>query len=792
MRLDPLAAAAAVLGTVLTLQAEHVPEWSAMAVAVVLAVACAWLLQTRFHQLPRMSSLARFALWVSIAGAVCAMHIRVAVLDSPWVGHAADPNSSETPHASAAPVELLATIQVVGLPKIEDDRLRFDARLLSVDSPQANPARWEGRRLRLSWYSAQAPSLLPGERLQAELRLRRPHAQVNPGSFDFERYALQSGLSAVGYVRALRQRLPDAGAASVDRLRWRLAERIDQLAPAGSARFIRALSLGDTRALGEADWALLRKTGLSHLMAISGLHVGLLAALGALLMRGLTTLGGFWRHLPRPLWCALGALSLALPYVFLAGFGLPARRALLMLVVLLLAILGRRRLHPLQGLALAALAVVLLDPLALLGAGFWMSFVGVLWLSLCLPETGESPWRWAGSLLRAQWILGLGLLPLGVLFFAQTSWIGALLNVIAVPVIGFLVVPLALLGTACSSIPVLAGPILALAHWLIDALWALASWSAELPGAASSWPEPSVFSLLLAGLGVLLLLMPWRFPGRWVAPLLLLPLAWPRLETLPAGAVRIQVLDVGQGLAVWIETRQHSLLYDTGPAFRHGGDAGEQTIIPALLAQQKGAPQWLLLSHGDLDHAGGLPSLFDHFGPIPGFSGEPNRLGMRAACAAGMRWRWDGVDFAVLHPPRYFPELGNDSSCVLRVSSGPHGLLIPGDISADVEQRLLNRQPESLASDVLLLAHHGSKHSNQSAFLDAVRPRLAIVSAGADNPFGHPSADLLRQLKRRGIRVLATASSGAISISWAPDHALQWQQARKQAPYFWRTPAVDQ
>lgn len=672
--------------------------------------------------------------------------------------------------------DLAAHAQVLGLPVAEGRRLRMDLRLLAVpDAPAL-----AGRRVRVARYGA-GPPMDPGSRWELTLRLKRPRGLANPGGFDFERFALERRIVATGYIRG-RPVARSAGG-GVDQLRAAVSAQIAALrGPDSAARFLQALAVADTRQLSDADWAQLRATGVTHLIAISGLHVALVAGFGALLARvAYRVLPRLGLHLPLPQGAALAALLAASGYTALAGFGLPTLRTLAMIAAALLAVLLRRATGPWQALALALLAILAIDPLAALGAGFWLSFLGVAWLLWCLPRSllrGRTLLRELGL---AQWVMTLGLLPLGVWFFGQASLAGPLANLVAVPWVSFVVVPATLLATLLHPVPALASVPLAAGDHAMRALLWLLEWLAARPWAIAWLPQPSVPALLMASLGALWLLLPRGVPGRPLALLLLLPLVWPVRVAPPDGEARVTVLDVGQGLAVLVQTRGHALLYDAGPS-RGGLDLGDAVVVPALRAMGVQRLDALVVSHGDNDHAGGADAVIRAYRPARVLSGEPERLGQGRRCTAGDHWHWDGVGFALLHPPPHFPELGNESSCVLRIRTAARTLLLAGDVSEVIETRL---PASELAADVVLAPHHGSRSSSSVGFVSAVGASLALVSAAHRSHFGHPAPEVVARYLASGAYVANTADMGALTI--ALDHDLPVARGfRQQRPRYWR------
>jgi competence protein ComEC len=683
--------------------------------------------------------------------------------------------------------DLVVEGRIVGLPQAEVRRTRFD--FIADACPGARTPGC-GRRLQLAWYDdfgATAPGprtrLRAGARWHLVVRLRAPRGLANPGGFDSERHALSRRVAATGYVRGAALARPLAPASGVDGWRERMSARIAAQAPAGSQRFLRALALGDTGGLDDPDWNTLRAAGLTHLIAISGFHVGLVAGFGALLVAGLwrllPRLGRWW---PRSMAAGVAALLCAAGYAALSGFSLPTVRTLLMIAVVALARCGRRPASATRSLALAVIAVLLVDPLSPLAAGFWLSFAGVGWLLWCLPRSDAPLLR---QFLSAQGVATLGLLPLTVVMFGQASLAGPLANLLAIPWWSLVVVPLALLGTGLEALHAGWG---GWAWWLAGHAfapsWELFAWMARSRFALWWLAEGAWYALPLAVLGAFWLLLPRGVPGKALAVLLWLPLLWPDSGRPAVGEATLTVLDVGQGLSVLVRTHDHALLFDTGPAVADGFDAGERVVVPALHALGVAKLDRVMVSHGDADHAGGLGAVLlgmpvlEVLGP----AGAP--VPLQTACRAGQAWHWDQVRFEVLHPARGFPYLGNEASCVLRVETATGAALLTGDIGQVIERGLLARQPRKLRAQVVLAPHHGSDESSDPGFVHATGARLALVSAGYGNRFGHPRAQIVRRWQRAGAEVLDTADAGALTV-WLGQDGMAVRERRRWKPRLW-------
>ena len=677
--------------------------------------------------------------------------------------------------------------RIVELPLHEPRRTRFE---FMVDGDAAQLPALRDRRLRLAWYDDDPKArvgLVADSRWRLPVQLRAPQALRNPGGNDGEKQAMAARIAATGYVLepALAQRLaPPVG---IEAWRERMSGRIAAAVAASSSRFVRALALGDTRSLTDDDWPRLRAAGLTHLIAISGFHVGLVAGFFALLAAAVWwLLPGLCRHVPRPFAAGFGAVAGAFAYAAMTGFALPTLRTAVMIAVLVAARCLRRRQRLADTLALGCIVLLLLDPLAILGAGFWLSFAGVAWMLWCLPvEKGPRRWAMLHDFVAAQAVATLGLLPLTVTLFGQASFAGPFANLAAVPWWSLAVIPLALFGLLADSLHAGFGDVpWRAAAWCFDALWPLLSRIADSRLAMAWLPEPRWFALPLALLAVFWLLLPRGVPGKPLALLLWLPLLFPARDLPAHGEAELVAIDVGQGLSVLVRTAHHNLLYDMGPAMEDGFDAGERAVMPALHALGVRRLDAAILSHGDNDHAGGWAAVDKAF-PVEALlapAGSP-APGI-ADCVAGQSWEWDGVRFRVLHPAQGFPYLGNEASCVVRVETRHGNALLTGDIGHYVERAMLHRESGRMRNEVVIVAHHGSAGSSDPAFVAATGARLAVVSSGAGNRFGHPRADVVRRWCGAGAEVVDTSRAGAVRV-WLGRNGLRLDERRASRPRSW-------
>ncbi|MGS1013259.1 DNA internalization-related competence protein ComEC/Rec2 [Rhodanobacter sp. UC4450_H17] len=684
--------------------------------------------------------------------------------------------------------DVLVVGSLDGLPLARTDASRFTLRVESAQL-DGRPLALRGL-LTVSWYEG-APPLAPCTRWRLLLRLKRPRALLDPGSTDSERSALERGIVATGYVREDEgnRRLPGPRWC-VDGTRAAIARGIAaRVHDPHDAALLRAFAVGDTRGLGQQDWAVARANGVSHLIAISGFHVGVAAVFGVWLA---WLVYAWWPpaalRLPRPQAQAAAALLFAVVYSALAGFGLPTVRTLLMIAVVALARCSRRGSSGAQSLALAMIAILLADPLAVLAPGFWLSFVGVAFLILCLQAQGRG-WRaFLHELSAGQLLMTVALLPLTLWFFGQASLVGALSNLVAVPVVSFVIVPCALFGMLLLLLcPPLAAPVLWLAARIVHAQWWLFERMATWPGAHWYLPAVQLHALLLAVVGALWMFMPRGVPLRWLGAVLFLPLLLPPRSTPADGAFRLWVLDVGQGLAVLVRTHDHLLVYDTGARYPSGFDLGEAVVLPSIHALGLSRVDMLMISHGDNDHAGGAQTVAEAFPQARRLAGEPARMRVpMQQCAAGQAWQWDGVRFRVLSPAPGGGDRDNDSSCVLLVEGRGGRVLLPGDISSKAEPAVAAAVGTG-PPPVLVVPHHGSKTSSGAAFIAALRPSLALVSAGWRNRFGHPRAEVLARYAEAGVPLFNTAVEGAVEVEFPADGTPRRQPGwRRQQPRYWR------
>lgn len=624
-------------------------------------------------------------------------------------------------------------------------------------------------KARLGWYETRF-SPAAGERWRLAVRLKRPHGFANPGGFDYERWLFQQRIRATGYVREdNRNRRLSAGQAGLvamarEHLRTVTAE---MQARHPAMALVRALAIGDRSAISSSDWDIMRRTGTSHLMAISGLHISLVAGMFFWLGRLLwSRTGRLAELLAARKFAALLAIAAALFYVVLSGFGIPARRALVMVSVVMLAVVFNRRTTLAAALGLAAIVTLLVDPLSVLSAGWWLSFWAVALIGY-LVAGRQGRRGFGGSWLYMHLYLAIGMLPLLLVFFQSASLVAPLANLVAVPSVSLLVVPLSLLGSVVLFLHADTGGILlAAAATLLELLWHWLDWLAS--GRFAAWQQqPFLWTLLPGVLGLALLLSPRGIPGRWLGVLLLLPVFAVQPDKPADAEVLMTLLDVGQGLAAVVETRNHVLVYDTGPRFSEAFDTGAAVVIPFLRSRGIRRVDTLLVSHGDTDHIGGADSLLSAYRPALALSSVPGKISLPGAghCLSGQHWEWDGVVFRMLHPDTAAALAGNNTSCVLKITT-PAGrsILLTGDIERSAEYQLLREQAAELQSDILVVPHHGSSTSSSPEFVKQVAPLLALFPAGYLNRYRFPKPDVVGRYAGSGARCYQTGETGAIRI----------------------------
>ncbi len=672
--------------------------------------------------------------------------------------------------------------------------LHVDAAELVADGESVNLS-----RLRLTWYEDR-PQIEPAMRLELIARLKQPRGLRNPGGFDYERWLYLSGYSATGYVRSGKVSSASSGELAPRWLRVRAAIESRIYAAAESpdaAALLSALVIGNRTGFSEEMWSSFRRTGTSHLVAISGLHIGLVATLvfvlvGAAVRRAGHVISAYDIEIAATM-SAIAALS----YAALAGFALPTQRALTMCLLALIVLARRCYTSAPTGFSTALIAVILIDPLATLTASLWMSFAAVAVLLVVVsahrrmassvPVAYRQWLRRLRDLLVIQTLLTMALAPFVLGFFTEFSAIALAVNLIAIPVFSFFLVPATLVAVLVTVL--LPGLSVGISLMALAAGWALdlLRWCAEIPWATFGPISAGVSSVALAALGVGLAL-PWHeFPGRRLGWLAIAPLLFPFADVPDEGELNLIVLDVGHGLAVIAETKAHRLLYDAGAYSRSGFDTGERVVLPVLRKRPHPGLDRLIVSHADIDHLGGAPAVLAAYpnahvtrGPdVEGLSGE--------VCADGQSWIWDSVKFEILHPSPGFEGTGNDGSCVLKIVAGHQSALLTGDIELRAERTLYTRH--DLRAEVVVVPHHGSATSSSEEFVDRVAPEVAVVSAGYRNRWGFPRAEVRRRWAGAGAQLLVTGDAGAIEVTFSSG-GLTVSRERDTKPRYWQAQAL--
>jgi len=680
--------------------------------------------------------------------------------------------------------DIVVTGVIANIPKRDGNRINFEFK------PDISFADTLPKKLRLNWYKPLPSQFNADEYWQLTVRLKQIHSMSNPGSFDYESWLFQRHIGATGYVRTDKNnyRLSPAPHYSINNIRQSLLNKLQQyLNSSHQLGLIEGLTTGVRDKISRQQWQTLRASGTSHLLAISGLHIGLAATIGFFCFRWLWSLRSKnLLLLPASEFAAIGGFLVALFYASLAGFSIPTQRALFMVATVMVAVLIRRPIAPSSLLAFSMLIILLWDPFAVLSAGFWLSFSAVALILFISQNRLPFPrWQW----LKIHTFIAFGLTPLLLLFFLQTSLISPIANLIAIPFISLIIVPILLL--ACLMLWLyepLAALLLHLADKLLSLFWPLLDTLAALPFSHWSISPLPFYYYLTIGISSLLLISPRGFPAKWLGLVGLLPLFLFNPARPKNGEFWFTLLDVGQGLAAVVQTHSHALVFDTGPKFSDSFNTGTAIVQPFLHYQGIKRINTLIVSHGDNDHIGGARPLIKVIPVDQILSSVPNRLPNAQHCYSGQSWQWDDVDFKLFNPDKQDVGSENNLSCVLKISNTIGSVLLTGDIEQATEKRLIQRYGEKLQSTLLVAPHHGSKTSSSINFIQTVKPKIVLFPVGYHNRYHFPNKDIVARYAHNGISSLASDEQGAISVKFSHNlvsKPIAWRQKYKR---IWTTP----
>ncbi len=680
--------------------------------------------------------------------------------------------------------DITLVAKVISLPKQRRQDISFRVRVIEQNlSPDLTDL--PGNRLQLSCYRCPF-NIEPAQTWRFTVRLKQPHGYASPGAFDYEKYLFRHRLVAKGYVRLKgeNQRLKSN---RFDINLWRLSIKRKLASTLGMEAndtgdgysTMVALAVGDKSGFSQSQRIALQVSGLSHLFAISGLHIGLIFAVTMMLFKWLSNgVARLFEFIPRPFLCLLPAMGCAVLYAALAGFSVSTQRALIMLCVFVVCRLMVRDVSLFKVLLIAICILLQIDPFSILDAGFWLSCGAVLVICLAAADDAEL------SLIKLQPILWLGMMPLTILFFSQLSWLSPLLNFVAVPVFCAVLIPLTLVSTLINQIGlvVLAKPLLLGLNWAFDGIFSILEFLVAQPYAKTDVPEFEFLHgvIFVICMGLYVYRKPW-WHIAWC--LFLVSLLVSSFASAKPEHLKITLLDVGQGLAMVIQTSSGITVYDTGPRYASGFTAAGAVLLPYLRSQGIKAVDRLIISHADNDHFGGYDAVVDAFPVKQVLTSRIDKLPDAKECIAGQSWGEGDTEFSILSPQSNTPHGSNNRSCVLKLRHQSTTVLITGDIEKQVERFLLKKRIE-LTADILLVPHQGSKTSSTERFIDAVQPSLALVAAGYLNHYRHPHRSVSQRYADRGIELLSTASSGTIEIDIDTD-GFEVAEYRQQNRRFW-------
>ncbi len=702
--------------------------------------------------------------------------------------------------------DVLATMEIISLPEVGDRSTRFHAQVSLIDTSSID---WSGKVL-LSWYHA--PELHVGQQWQLTLRLRRPRGLANAQGFDYQAWLLSQNLMATGYVRQKPRQIELIGLALnrsllvFEKLREKFYRDLFKGSELTSSALMQALLIGSKSKISSEQWQTLQATGTVHLMAISGLHVGFIAAFGFLfgrmLARMLALISGsrpFTNWIPSVI-----CLIFALFYAGIAGFSLPTLRALIFVCLFNLAFLLGRRINPFVALMTCAILICVIDPFAFLSPGFYLSFLAVVVLFYCF--CGRQPIRHTHMIRfvdfsKTQILLFIGLFIPLCLLGLPVSLVGLIANSVAIPLVTFIVVPCLFLVAFISNFGAWLFPLAKLLlhstdrllEWLYDFLFFISQ--VTFSDMRIYIGEPFLIAVLL--ITVLILLSPRELAWKTlIIPLfLLLALSEPRTKQ----GLQLHALDVGQGLAIYLEWEEGNLLYDTGARFSENFDVGSRVILPWLHTRGTLSLDYVIVSHSDNDHAGGLEGVLSQI-PVNNLLLGPSLKKRSVAkpensienCFSGWHKTLGSMKLKVIWPQKeaWDKKNTNNSSCVVLAEYQKVKILFSGDIEKEVERILLKEGVLPKKIDILIAPHHGSQSSSTRDFIEHLQPKAVIFSSGYANRYHHPHQRVVERYRTLDAKLFRTDLQGAVSFHLDSQGRESWFMQRTHAKRPWYEPEL--
>ncbi|MGE3920765.1 MAG: DNA internalization-related competence protein ComEC/Rec2 [Gammaproteobacteria bacterium] len=662
------------------------------------------------------------------------------------------------------PIYMIGTIS--SIPIKTNFGIRFDFKTQDYD----------GLKVRLTWPHHSSKQFKVGQQWKLLVKLKRIHGFLNPGGDDYEKMLFMENIQATGFVLKASNISNHHPIMNLSYLRQSIATNIQrELLENPFVGIIAALAVGERSHITPEQWRVFSATGTNHLVVIAGLHIGICTIFTYFIF------AWAWRRsailplmIPTPIVATIASLIVAFIYAALAGFSVPTLRALIMVMVYMMGVIFRIRLPALHAYFLALFFILIIEPFSILSAGFWMSYSAVFIIIYAMNyrlSTNSLWWRFG----RVQWVIGIGLIPLTMLYFHNFSFSSFFVNSLAIPWIGFLVEPLSILGAITSLFnQFLSVVFLKLAAWLLASIWPIITWFSNFSTMTNDIyleNKGVFFSLLMA---VLLFLAPKGWPGKYLGLIFYLPFFYYQPSSPKPNQLWMSLLDVGQGLSVVLQTAHHVLVFDTGPKFSNDFNTGKQVIVPFLKHEGIKKIDKLYISHGDNDHRGGVGSVLQSFKVQSIETSVPDLFpkALSTYCKAGRHWRWDGVEFENLYPTQEQLNLDNNSSCVLLIKVGTHKILLTGDIEKPAEKYLLMHNVKQLKAEILVVPHHGSITSSTEAFVEAVHPRYALFATGYLNRFHFPNPIVLARYKKMHVKMYNTAETGAVIFKISADKSL--------------------